>query len=301
VKRPSFQFYPADWRKDAALQSCSLEARGLWIECMCIAHECEPYGHLVINGRPMTAPQIARLVGVSAKECDALLIELVAAGVAEMADGVLFSRRMVRDEALRNRRAEGGKEHGHKGSDHGKKGAGHGVFGGRPRAGKGVEKPPLNPPLGDDGNPPNNPPSEGLTEAFKGVEKPPINPPPSSSSSSSSSRAEAKAEAIPASPAEKPGEEPDLIWSHGLAWMKRKGVPEGKARSTLGLVVKETSRLVTGELLRVAEAEDVIDPVAWLLAAAQRRKPNVAQLSLVPVAPEPVKASHQPLRHTPRG
>ena len=168
MKRPSFQFYPADWRKDAALQSCSLEARGLWIECMCIAHECEPYGHLVINGRPMTAPQIARLVGVSAKECDALLAELVGAGVAEMADGVLFSRRMVRDEALRNRRAEGGKEHGHKGAEHGKKGAGHGVFGGRPKLDKGAEKPPLNPPLGDDGNPPNN-------------------APPSSSSSSSSS------------------------------------------------------------------------------------------------------------------
>lgn len=30
-------------------------------------------------------------------------------------------------------------------------------------------------------------------------------------------------------------------------------------------------------------------------------KSNVSQLSLVPAAPEPIKASHQPLRHTPRG
>lgn len=283
MKRPAFQFYPADWRKDAALQSCSLEARGLWIECMCIAHECEPYGHLVINGRPMTAPQIARLVGVSAKECDALLIELVAAGVAEMADDVLFSRRMVRDEALRNRRAEGGKEHGHKGAEHGKKGAGHGVYGGRPKADKGAEKPPLDPPLdpplGVNNNPPNNPLP--------------------SSSSSSSVRAEAKD--IPASPAEKPGEEPDLIWSHGLSWMKRKGVSEGKARGTIGLAIKETDRLTVATLLQQAEADDVVEPVAWLLAAVKHRKSNVSQLSLVPSAHEPIKASHQPLRHTPRG
>jgi len=31
-KRPAFQFYPGDWRRDTALQSVSLAARGLWIE-----------------------------------------------------------------------------------------------------------------------------------------------------------------------------------------------------------------------------------------------------------------------------
>ena len=30
MKRPAFQFYPSDWRKDMALQSCSVAARGLW-------------------------------------------------------------------------------------------------------------------------------------------------------------------------------------------------------------------------------------------------------------------------------
>ena len=110
MKRPAFQFYPADWRKDAALQSCSLEAQGLWVNILCIAHECDPYGHLVVNGNPMQAPQIARLVGLPAKECGALLQELETAGVfSRLENGCIYSRRMVKDERLRKIRAEAGR------------------------------------------------------------------------------------------------------------------------------------------------------------------------------------------------
>ena len=165
MKRPSFQFYPADWRKDTALQFCSLSARGLWIEMMCIAHECDSYGFLRINGRPMTAAQIGRLVGISERECMKLLDELFEAGVFSKADDAsIYSRRMVRDEKLRERRAEGGKA----GSEHGAKGGIHGAKGGRPAKGK--------TPLGDGGR-----------GVFCADEKPPLKPPPSSSSSSSTS------------------------------------------------------------------------------------------------------------------
>ena len=73
MKRPAFQFYPADWRKDVELQSCSMAAQGLWINAMCIAHECEPYGHLTVNGRPMTAAQIGRHTGLTQREAEKLL------------------------------------------------------------------------------------------------------------------------------------------------------------------------------------------------------------------------------------
>ncbi len=143
MKRPSFQFYPADWRKDAALQSCSMSAQGLWINLLCIAHECEPYGYLVVNGRAMKAEQIARLVGLSLKDCTKLMQEIIETGVIEItSDGVMFSRRMVKDEAVRSARAEGGKA----GSEHGYKGAEHGSKGGRPSKGMGGKKPPLEPP-----------------------------------------------------------------------------------------------------------------------------------------------------------
>lgn len=110
MKRPAFQFYPADWRKDSALQSCSLTAQGLWVNIMCIAHECEPYGHLSVNGKPMTQDQLARLVGLTGKECGKLLKELEDAGVFSRTEaGEIFSRRMVADERLRNIRAEAGR------------------------------------------------------------------------------------------------------------------------------------------------------------------------------------------------
>jgi len=128
---------------------------------ICIAHECEPYGHLMVNGRPMTDAQIGRLVGVSEKEAKKLVVELLDAGVcARDEQGAIFSRRMVRDEDLRERRASGGKA----GSDHGSKGASHGAKGGRPKK----EKTPQETPLYDD---------------TRGVINPPKKPPPSSSSS----------------------------------------------------------------------------------------------------------------------
>lgn len=110
MKRPAFQFYPADWRKDVELRSCSLAARGLWIDLLCIAHECEPYGHLTVNGKAMNAAQIAGQVGLTKQQCVLLLQELTDNGVARATpEGIIFSKRMVDDERLRNIRAEAGK------------------------------------------------------------------------------------------------------------------------------------------------------------------------------------------------
>ena len=110
MKRPSFQFYPADWRKDPALSACSLAARGLWIELMCVAHEGDNYGHLSINGKPMTPAQVARMVGESPAVVAKLLKELEDAGVFSRDEqGCIYSRRMVKDERIRNVRADSGR------------------------------------------------------------------------------------------------------------------------------------------------------------------------------------------------
>lgn len=168
VKRPAFQFYPADWRKDVQLRSCSLAARGLWMDLICVMHECEPYGHLTTNGKPMTPEQIVNQIGGNVATVRKLLAELVENGVARQTEtGIIYNKRMVHDEQVRNARASGGKagaEHGIKGAEHGKKGAVHGIKGGRPTQDKGGVIDEENPPL-----------------LF------PKTPPPSSSSSSSSS------------------------------------------------------------------------------------------------------------------
>lgn len=106
MKRPAFQFYPADWRKDNELRVCSIAARGLWIDMMAIMHEGDPYGHLTVAGCPVTTAQLASLVGVTPAQCKHLLAELETHRVFSRTDaGVIFSRRMVHDEDVREKRA----------------------------------------------------------------------------------------------------------------------------------------------------------------------------------------------------
>lgn len=97
-KHAWLKFYPQDWRGDAKLRSCSIGARGLWVEMLCIMHEAEPYGHLLLGNVPVSNKQLAALAGINAKETLAYLLELGTAGVfSRTSEGVIFSRRMVRD------------------------------------------------------------------------------------------------------------------------------------------------------------------------------------------------------------
>lgn len=99
---PWVKFYPSDWLGDQALRVVSLGARGLWMECLCIMHGASPYGHLTINGRPVTDAQLATLAGTSPDQIAALLNELETAGVfSRNRNGVIYSRRMTRDEKKR--------------------------------------------------------------------------------------------------------------------------------------------------------------------------------------------------------
>lgn len=108
--RPSFQFYPSDHRKETGLQLVSLAARGLWSDMLCVMHEADPYGHLMTaTGQRIEAPQLARLVGESTRVVQRLLEELETNKVfSRNEEGVIFSRRMVRDERNRAVRAAGG-------------------------------------------------------------------------------------------------------------------------------------------------------------------------------------------------
>jgi len=109
MKRPSFQFYPSDWLRDTALRSCTTGARGLWIDMICFMHEGTPYGYLKVADKVILAPNLARMVGESLEVVESWLQELQEAGVYDIENGAIFSRRMIRDEELRQKRAEGGK------------------------------------------------------------------------------------------------------------------------------------------------------------------------------------------------
>ncbi|MGA8172401.1 MAG: hypothetical protein WB816_16435 [Methylocystis sp.] len=99
MKQPWLKFYPSDWRADPASRSCSLAARGLWIEMLCLMHEARPHGSLLVVGKAVTPARLASLVGAGADEVARLLAELEEAGVfSRDVDGVIYSRRMRRDE-----------------------------------------------------------------------------------------------------------------------------------------------------------------------------------------------------------
>jgi len=109
-KRPSFQFYPSDWLRDTALRSCSTGARGLWIDMICFMHEGNPYGHLKVGDKVILPVNLARMVGETLEVVEGWLKELHHAGVYDLTeDGTICSRRMIRDENLRQIRALGGK------------------------------------------------------------------------------------------------------------------------------------------------------------------------------------------------
>jgi hypothetical protein len=110
TKQPWLKFNPQDWRGDARLRICSIGARGLWVEMICIMHEGEPYGHLLVSDRPPTTKQLAALAGISNAECEKFLTELELAGVySKTEEGVIYSRRMVRDKAKAEKDRENGK------------------------------------------------------------------------------------------------------------------------------------------------------------------------------------------------
>lgn len=135
TRLPWMKFYPGDWLRDAALRTCSIAARGLWVELLCVMHaNADRRGYLTLpTGLPMNSGHIARMVGISTQQADEYLAELEEAGVFSRDEsGVIFSRRMVRDDNT----LRANKENGMRGGNPMLKG---GV--------KGGVNPPVNPPV----------------------------------------------------------------------------------------------------------------------------------------------------------
>ena len=111
---PAILFYTGDWLKDPAVRCMSLGARGLWIDMLCLMYESPTRGYLsLMDGKPVTAVQLARMVGGTLKEIESLLSEMRGCGTFSVTDeGVMYSRRMVSDEELRELKSKAGKASG---------------------------------------------------------------------------------------------------------------------------------------------------------------------------------------------
>lgn len=103
-KLPALQFYTGDWMKDPNLRGVSLAAKGLWIEMLCLMHESDRRGYLQSNGKPIAQDRLARMTGSSSEEVSQCLEELENSGVfSRTKNGVIYSRRMKRDEETRQK------------------------------------------------------------------------------------------------------------------------------------------------------------------------------------------------------
>ncbi len=113
-RKPWMKFYPADWQSDEGLRSCSLAARGLWVEMLAIMHKAEPVGHMLVSDRAPPTRVLAILCGATVKDTERALAELEDAGVFSRNEaGVIYSRRMVRDEEKAAEDKANGSKGGH--------------------------------------------------------------------------------------------------------------------------------------------------------------------------------------------
>lgn len=109
-KQPWIKFFVLDWRADLELRECSFAARGLWIDILTIMHQADPRGYLLLNAEAPTALRLAKMLGGTEREVSRLLAELENARVfSKTEQGVIYSRKMVRDEKESQEKARRGR------------------------------------------------------------------------------------------------------------------------------------------------------------------------------------------------
>lgn len=259
------KFWPADWQNDAALATCSIAARGLWIGMICVMHNAEPYGHLTVNGKPATTRHIAAIARVPEKEAARLIAELEDAGVFSRSEGgTIYSRRMVRDAE----QSEAGREAVSK-------------RWGKSKAAKvTTETPP------EANSPPNRVPDRDATST------------PNTLEAEADTEAEKKEDSVLRTGADAPpADARSQLWSEGLATYRRlTGKGDGPSRSALGRLCKTTRDDCATVLAALREADDLrpLDPMAWLTRRCSLANPEFRNGFLGLIASEGMEMPARP-------
>jgi len=111
AKSPGFWFFTGDWMKDPELRFCSLFARGLLVDLLCILFEANEQGYASNpDGTARPDWQIVDAVAGGTREDKlAALAELEQSGVLSRdSRGVLYSRRLARLAGLSKQRSKSG-------------------------------------------------------------------------------------------------------------------------------------------------------------------------------------------------
>lgn len=121
-KLPWAKWFWGDWLSALDLRQCSPAARGVWMDMLCVCAQSQPPGYLKVAGQALDNAGIAKLCGITVEEAVRLVGELEMHHVfSRTRDQIIYSRRLVRQEARRERLRENGSKGG-KASKRGRKG-----------------------------------------------------------------------------------------------------------------------------------------------------------------------------------
>lgn len=126
----STTWFFSDWMSDPGVRACSLAAKGLWKDMLCIAgmNHGRDRGYVLIGGRVPTTTDLARLVGATPDEVEICLSELERNQVFNRdRRGAIYCRRMVRAEKNRKNGKLGGSPK-HKKNKENKKSVGQNTY-----------------------------------------------------------------------------------------------------------------------------------------------------------------------------
>ena len=244
MKRPSFQFYPADWLGNPNLKRCTHAEKGMWADILCLLSDGDQFGIL-----RWPLKEIATAIGVPVSALKGLVSKNVLKGsdtrceafvyvprsgrkdgdpvtIIEEQDGpIWFSSRMVTDDYKASVREKNLPKSHQKSS-------------------------PAASPMASKGEP------EDVHHSAH-----PLTPAAPSSSSSPSGK-----DSEPIGSSAEPA--PDLkaiIFGQGLDWLaKQTKRSPATLRSALGRAIKEHSEGVVIEAIGAAQREGAIDPLAFM-------------------------------------
>ena len=114
-KAPAFQFFANDYASDNKVAQVSLSAQGLWVRLLCAMWVSDRQGYLVStsSGKAPSLSQIAITCRSTEAETEKALKELEENEVfSRTEEGVIYSRRMLRDIEFKKQAYEAGKTGG---------------------------------------------------------------------------------------------------------------------------------------------------------------------------------------------
>ncbi len=110
---PAMPFYFGDWTKAPEIRALELGDRMIWFEMLGFMWESTERGYLTINNKPIPEDTLARMLGLTVDRLRVGLVAMKDLNVFSVReDGAIYSRRMVGDNAKREKFREFGKKGG---------------------------------------------------------------------------------------------------------------------------------------------------------------------------------------------